>query len=160
MFDHILAYFEKESWLYSLPEEGDSIAIFGISTKNAKYKCILKVEEDANRLIFFSILPLHIHSSQRSELAEILTRINYNLFYGSFEMDFTDGEIRYKTSFIYEDSIITEKVLDHIIKGNITTADMNFELLSAFSNKQINMDDAIKEIQSKDIGHNDMTTID
>jgi len=37
-------------------------------------------------------------SSKRGAVAEFINRANYGIIIGNFEMDFADGEIRYKTS--------------------------------------------------------------
>lgn len=41
---------------------------------------------------------MNVPEDRRLALAEFLTRANYGLFIGNFEMDWQDGEVRYKTS--------------------------------------------------------------
>lgn len=45
-----------------------------------------------------SIGPMKIPAKQRPAVAEYLTRANYNLRLGNFEMDYSDGEFCFKTS--------------------------------------------------------------
>jgi hypothetical protein len=149
MFKRILAYFESQGWKYSLPKEIEDeshIAFIGIITNNGKFHCIIDVNEIDKKIIFFSIYPKNVPDELRNQIAEILLRLNYILFLGSFEMDFSDGEIRLKTSFIYDEYDISEQMLNHIIKGNIATMDNNFEFIGSFMNQKISMDDAIQFI--------------
>jgi hypothetical protein len=54
---------------------------------------------------------------------EYLTRINYGLIIGNFEMDFDDGEIRYKTSIDVEDDPLTPALIRPVIYVNLLNMD-------------------------------------
>ena len=43
------------------------------------------------------VAPVNVKESARPAVAEYLTRINYGLKVGNFEMDFSDGKVRYKS---------------------------------------------------------------
>ena len=45
-----------------------------------------------------SICPMKVPAKQREATAEYLTRANYGLRLGNWEMDYSDGEVRFKTS--------------------------------------------------------------
>lgn len=147
MFKQILAYFDNQHWKYHLPETDKTLAVFGLNTTNGKFHCIVDVDEVNHNLIFFSVFPVNVPENLRREMAELIIRVNYMLFWGSFEMDFDDGEVRLKTSIIYEDIMLTDKVLEHIIKGNIAIMDKRFELLNEFITQKIDKAIAIKKIK-------------
>ena len=46
----------------------------------------------------YHIAPVKAPVEQRSAISEFITRANYGLTNGNFEMDFNDGELRYKTN--------------------------------------------------------------
>ena len=52
-------------------------------------------------------MPIRVAEEQRQIVAELLARINYGLNIGNFELDMTDGEIRYKTSIDVEGGELT-----------------------------------------------------
>ncbi len=147
-FRKILTYFEKQKWHYTIPKEGSNIATMGISTEKGKFHCIIDVDEEGKKIIFFSIYPINVPVTIRKSMAEIMMRVNYTLFFGSYEMDFSDGEIRFKTSLIYEDIELTDKILEHIIKGNIVTLDTYFELFNSFISGKTTLEDVISQIES------------
>ena len=60
-------------------------------------------------------------------MAEYLTRANFGLNIGNFEMDFDDGEVRYKTSIDYTYQSLTSELIDPLIKANFVA--MNDYLL-------------------------------
>jgi hypothetical protein len=57
---------------------------------------------DEHRLVFYVELAARVPADRRAEVAELVTRANYGLIIGNFELDFGDGRVRYKTSFDYE----------------------------------------------------------
>lgn len=42
-------------------------------------------------------IPIKVEESARTRVAEYLCRVNYSLFTGHFDLNYDDGEIRYKT---------------------------------------------------------------
>jgi hypothetical protein len=46
--------------------------------------------------------PIKAAEEVRPAVAEFLTRANYGLYIGNFELDYADGEIRYKSSIDFE----------------------------------------------------------
>jgi len=56
-------------------------------------------------------------------MAEFLTRANYGLVVGNFELDFTDGEIRYKTSIDVEGDCLSKALVRAIVYTNIIMMD-------------------------------------
>ncbi|MFT5917170.1 MAG: hypothetical protein ACJAWV_002150 [Flammeovirgaceae bacterium] len=144
VFKQFLEYFDKQKWRYQLPEESQNIATFGMRTQEGTFHCILDVDLEDKKIIFLSIYPVNVPEKLRSSMAELILRLNYILFFGGFEMDFDDGEIRFKTSLIYDDLELTEKSIDHIIKGNIKSIETHFELLNSFITEKIEMERVIE----------------
>ena len=147
MFKDILSYFDSQQWQYHIPEPTKTLAMLGISMQSGKYHCIADVSEDFYRFIFFSICPTNVPSLRRKEMAELITRINYNLFLGNFELDFEDGEIRFKTSIIYETIELNHTIIDHIVTSNLVTMDRNIAILTTFAYGELSMEEAINKIK-------------
>ena len=56
-----------------------------------------------------------VPDARRLEVAEFLHRVNYGLLLGNFEMDYDEGEVRFRTSLMAEGSL-THEVLDRYIQ--------------------------------------------
>lgn len=58
-------------------------------------------------------------------VAEYLTRANYGLPLGNFEMDFSDGEVRFKTSLDVEgeEYMLTPAMIKSLVYSNVLTMD-------------------------------------
>ena len=46
----------------------------------------------------YGVVPERVPADRRAAMAELLTRINFGLILGNFELDLDDGEIRFKAS--------------------------------------------------------------
>src|SRR5262249_17088927 len=70
--------------------------------------------------------PSNVPEEKRVEVAEFITRANYGLVIGNFEMDYADGEVRYKTSVDVEGGELTAKMVENVIRANVMTMDRYF----------------------------------
>ena len=66
--------------------------------------------------VTYAVLSNNVSKEHMSNVAEYLHRANFGLLYGNFELDYNDGEIRYKVSTDCEDAnAITKKQIDRSI---------------------------------------------
>ncbi len=65
---------------------------------NGKWTCYTRAREEQAQFVFYSICSVNAPENKRQSLAEFLTRANFGMIIGNFELDFASGEISYKTS--------------------------------------------------------------
>ena len=56
-------------------------------------------------------------------VAEFITRANYGLKVGNFEMDMDDGEVRFKTSIDVEKDQLNRTQVSNLVYANVWTMD-------------------------------------
>jgi hypothetical protein len=56
-------------------------------------------------------------------IAEFLTRANYGMTIGNFELDYTDGEIRYKTSIDVTNAQLSSALIKTLVYTNVAMMD-------------------------------------
>jgi hypothetical protein len=54
--------------------------------------------EDRDQAAVYSVLPERVPEERRAAVTELVSRINYGLILGNFEIDLSDGEVRFKVS--------------------------------------------------------------
>ncbi|NET58186.1 MAG: YbjN domain-containing protein [Symploca sp. SIO2E6] len=118
----IIAYFTKDDWTFT-KLQGQSVLQLAYQGKNGLWNCYAQARETEKQFIFYSIYPELVSEDKRLTMAELLTRLNYGLVIGNFEMDFNDGEIRYKTSIGVEGNILTHQVIKRLVYANVTIID-------------------------------------
>lgn len=97
MFDTVLQFFKEDDWRFE-QLEGKTILKMGFKGEAGSWRCFAQVRDEQRQFVFYSILDSNCPEDKRQKMAEFLTRANYGLITGNFEMDFSDGEVRFKTS--------------------------------------------------------------
>ncbi|WP_184549074.1 YbjN domain-containing protein [Mucilaginibacter sp. FT3.2] len=124
MLELLKSYFEQQNWKYSYGEDETRLNVT-INGENGSFECIAGYfnEETQGGFIFLSIAGSDCPDDKRLQMAELLTRLNFDQYLGNFELDFEAGEVRYKTSIVYNKIQPSLEVIDNLIKFNLTIMD-------------------------------------
>lgn len=130
IFEKVTEFFQSEKWKFATVQD-QPILRMGFSGQNGNWTCFAQAREEEQQFIFYSVLPNNALDAKRPAIAEFITRANYNLVVGNFELDYTDGEIRYKTSMNLANVEVTHPLLHGLIAPNIFTTDRFFPGVTA-----------------------------
>jgi hypothetical protein len=121
LWQTVVEFFQDHQWSFSqvLP----SVLQLPFEGENGTWDCQAQVWETEKRFNFYSVMPSKVPESKRRDIAEFLTRTNYGLLLGNFELDFADGEIRYKTSIDVEGSRLDAALIRQLVHTNVLTMD-------------------------------------
>jgi hypothetical protein len=139
-------YLENDDWNYEKIEDKDIIKAW-VKGKNASYRLFFQAREDNDRLLVYAVSESNIPEEKRGEIAEFITRANYGLQIGNFEMDMDDGQIRYKVSVDVEGSSMSNEMVRNMILVGVTMIDRYFPGLMSVSFAGISAKDAIAQIE-------------
>ena len=123
LFEVVLAFFQDNHWTFS-QHETEPILRMGYQGENGEWTFLAKVIENPSHLVFYSLCPVNVPPKKRLEMAEFLTKVNYGFVVGNFEMDYEDGEVRYKTYGIDGDNNpLDSEIIAKLIYVNVMTMD-------------------------------------
>ena len=122
IFDTMTQFFSEDNWRFEQLED-QPILRLGFSGDHGKWTCYAQAREEHQQFVFYSVCPLNAPEEKRLATAEFLTRANYGLVIGNFEMDFADGEIRYKTSIDVEDDRLVPALVRNLVHVNVLMMD-------------------------------------
>lgn len=122
-----------------LAQEGWSVEWLGEQTllraayqgNNGQWLCLAHVRPQLGQVVFYSIAPLHAPEVLRPAVAEFITRANWEMVIGNFEMDYADGEVRFKTSIQLDQTALTAELLRPLIYSNVAVMDQYLPGLQA-----------------------------
>ena len=66
--------------------------------QNGSWLLVGQAHEERGQAAVYSVLPDKVPAERRAAVNELLARINYGLILGNFEIDLSDGEVRFKVS--------------------------------------------------------------
>lgn len=115
-------YFTGEGWDVTRSAKESALRM-GVSTKNARWQCVVSIDEDEGVVFFHSVCPLKASPEGRPRLAEFLMRLNRTIFLGHFVMDFDSGEIRFETYVHGANGNIDNDAMGSFVNRNIATMD-------------------------------------
>lgn len=146
IMDALIKFFTEDEWPFE-QIEGKPFLRTGFRGRNGSWNCFAQAREDQYRFIFYSIYPGNVPEHKRPAMAEFLTRANYGLIIGNFEMDYSDGEIRYKTSIDVEGDELTSALIKQLVYANVMTMDRYLPGIRKVIETDISPRDAIIEIE-------------
>ncbi len=119
-FDATVEYLTAKDWKYSVIEPGVALRT-GLSGENANFQQLLLCENDQGRLVVYGVVDQKVPEAKRALIAELITRLNYGLVIGNWELDFTDGDLRFRTALISPGTTPTQEMIQaiHLVNGLI-----------------------------------------
>lgn len=122
IFAEMINFFQQDEWpFYQI--EGQPVLQMAFQGDNGKWTCFARAREQQQQMVFYSIFPVNVPENKRLAVAEFISRANYGMIIGNFELDFTDGEIRYKTSIDVEGDRLSFALIKRLVYANVTMMD-------------------------------------
>jgi hypothetical protein len=146
-FEEIVNFFEEDGWPF-VQIEGEPLLQMVFQGDNGKWTCYAKARDDQKQFVFYSVCPVNTPDSKRLAVAEFLTRANSGMIIGNFEMDFEDGEIRYKTSIDFEDESLSCALIKRLVYANVMMMDAYLPGMMSVIYGDVTPVDAIAQIES------------
>jgi len=100
-------------------------------------------------VMFLSIMGTRVPAEKRPGMAELLTRINHNLMFGNFEMDFADGEIRCRTSVDVAGGELASEMLETLIHANLQSVDRFHPAIGSLLWNDLSPEEALAMIEGQ-----------
>lgn len=122
IFNVLIEFFEEDGWEFQWVEDAPVLSM-GFSGHNGKWLCYAQARELEEQVVFYSVLSVNAPEEKRAKVAEFITRVNYGMVIGNFELDYEDGEIRYKTSIDVEGTELGASMVKQLVYANLVITD-------------------------------------
>jgi hypothetical protein len=121
-----LTFFTQESIPFQ-EMEGHLIVRIPIHGENGFWDCFVEAREQDRQCLIYAVYRERVPQYKRLAMAEFITRANYGLPMGCFEMQFDEGEIRFRTSINIESERFSFGLLRPLFYGNNAVMDRYFQ---------------------------------
>lgn len=140
-------YLIEDEWKYQFVSEN------GFFKAGIKLECKLKSAEmfinvTEQSFCVTTVLPVGADDESKPAVAEFITRANYGHVHGCFEMDYTDGEIRFRSDLYCGDAVPTHNQIEHIIYLNGFMVNRYGDALTKVLYGLSSAQDAIDEVEN------------
>ena len=146
IFEEMVNFFQEDEWpFYQI--KGQPVLQMAFQGENGKLTCYAKVREKQEQFVFYSLCPVNAPENKRMAIAEFITRANSGTIVGNFELDFADGEIRYKTSIDVEGDRLSSALIKQMVYANVTMMDEYLPGIMSVIYSDVSPADAIAQIE-------------
>lgn len=146
IFDVVAGWFREDDWKFESDEERLLVRT-GINGENGKFRMYAHVHNE--NLVVHSISPTEVPESKRDLICEYLTRANYGMVIGNFEMDWSDGEVRYKTSFKLKDGLVAPWMVNHLVYVNCAMMDKYYPGMMSVLYGDVSPEEAVRQVEGE-----------
>ncbi len=138
-------YFAERGWPVA---QHDTLPVLRMEYEGAHgtWPCFVKIDEARQQVDVLSLLPDLVTPEHRTEVAVFLTRANYLVPLGHFDMDFSDGEVRFRATIDVSQAPLTSGLLDPLVKANWVVVDQHLPELRAVASGERSPEDAMSRV--------------
>lgn len=120
-----------------------------INGENGFWDCFVEAREEDRQCLIYSVYRERVPQYKRLAVAEFITRANYGLPMGCFEMEFDEGEVRLRTSINVESEKFSLGLLRPLFYANNAIMDRYFKGLTLVLNGKAIAKQAIMMIEDE-----------
>ena len=119
LYQQLLQHFDARDVRYLSHVDTLSLcADFRLDVGNCRV--IAAIDADNGLFQVFGYSPVRVPEGARRMIAETISRANYGLRVGKFEMDFADGELRFQASQILAEERLEDEVIGRLMGTTMT----------------------------------------
>ena len=122
IYQTIINFFNREDWEFQESSDKQGLRL-GFKGKNGEWICFAIVREEQQQLLFYSVCMIKAPKNKLANVAEFITIANFGMAIGNFELDLTDGEIRYKTSIDVNGDRLNFDLISNLVYTNVMMMD-------------------------------------
>ncbi|GGI09463.1 YbjN domain-containing protein [Egicoccus halophilus] len=125
-------------------------AVFPHAGQHGSWEVYCRSGDPAPQVAVYSLHPREVPARHRAAMATLLTRANYGLLIGNFELDLADGELRFKTSLDHGADQLTGTLLASLIEHNVAAFDRYLPALDAVLDGEVEEADRRLQVAEAD----------
>lgn len=104
---------------------------FHSPNEHAEYRMFLDCNEKTEIVTAFAYAPFEVPDNRREEVGELFVRLNRQILMGNFDLDFSDGEVRFRAGMDVEGGELTSKMIDNLIGACLWCWEQHYETIMA-----------------------------
>lgn len=146
LMDVVAEYLTADDWKFDRIADHNVIST-SVKAEHATYRLFFHADESSQIVMLYATLSNLIPEERRLAAADYLTRANYGMRIGNFELDLNDGEVRYKVSMDVEGGTLALTMVKNMIGTAVTTFDRYFQGLMSVCYAVTDPAEAIQAIE-------------
>jgi len=151
-FRKMVTFFEQNDLRFQI-HPVEPLVFMQMTGENGTWSFLAMCDDVKDRFSTISSAPVRIPAPKRAAVAEYLTRANWGLAIGNFELDYSDGEVRYKVSMDTDGIQLNEQLIGQTVAVNCRMMDRYLPGLMAVAYSNETPESAVKRIEAEPDEH-------
>jgi hypothetical protein len=126
----VVNYLNDNNFRFEI-NENETLISAKFSGENGNWQTYFHINAEREFLQIISLCPLNAKDTKKLCIAELLTRINNNVLFGSFTLHFEDGGICYTTTQLLQQVALNTAMFHTLFQTNVKTLDEYIPAISA-----------------------------
>jgi hypothetical protein len=122
VLQQITDHLDRNEFQYRVDAQ-ENIIFSSIVGNHGRWDWFVQICDDGKSAVCFSTLSAKTPAPRRQACAELLTRINHLIKVGAYELDFVDGEVRFRTSVPIIEQTMPGRAMEYLIMVNLAVFD-------------------------------------
>jgi len=148
LLDVVLRFFQEDQWIHQKLENKPVIRA-GFHGERGTWVCYARVDEKSQCFLFHSLMGMNIPQPYRLNVLEYLSRVNYGLPVGNFDMNLDTGDVRFRTSIETPDGELTVPIVRAMVYTNVHTMDHYFPGVVAVVHGGLSPEAALARVETQ-----------
>ena len=144
LLDVARAFFEETGWRCEEHTPEQTLRAFH-DGDSGTFPVYVKTYDERDQLIVYGVLPNHVNEDRRVAVGALLAGLNYGLSIGSFEIDFGDGEVRFRAGIDVEGGELTPMMVRSLAAACVLTFDLYRPVIESVADGSLGPLDALND---------------
>jgi hypothetical protein len=115
LFANFVQLLRNGGWNF-MSDSSEGRVTLVMSTESGRYPVIIKVREESKFIIAMMPFPRKVTPALRRKMAQFMSKSNFAMQLGGYEMDPNDGEMRYRNSIDVESLVMTTMFVNNFVR--------------------------------------------
>lgn len=142
VYDTLCAAIDRREWKYH-KDEAKLVVYFGVSGEDIPMNFIIVVDAERQLVRVLSPLPFKMSEDKRLDGAIAACAASYGMADGSFDYDIADGQITFRATASFRESVIGDGLFQYMISLSCAMVDKYNDQFLAISKGMLSISDFI-----------------
>ena len=122
VFGTICRMLDEKDWRYQKDEDALKISC-GVQGDDLPMPIRIELDAERQLVVLLSEIPFAVPEDRRSAIAVAVSVANYGMVYGNFDFDYLNGNILFRATAIYAQSLIGQEMFAFMVACSCHTID-------------------------------------
>jgi hypothetical protein len=145
LLDAAKAFFDDAGWPYETDDERSTIRAF-YGGETISFPVFVSANDEREQLVVYGVLPDAVDEAHRVPVGAFLSALNYGLTIGNFEIDLSDGEVRFRAGIDVEGGALTGPMVRSMAASCVINVDVYAPAIASVASGEMTPEQALDDV--------------